>query len=526
MAVLDIRLSRLVLSGLVAAFITLLLNQPIIESLLGIGGWTLLLPLLLVLFSLNFFLAQLFSLPWLQKGWLIALILMAAGSQYFMQQYGIVIDKSMLINTLETDSQEAAGLLSRGMIGYFGSLALLPALFVSRVRIKPARHVLRAACKWVASLIGSLCLIVTIILVHYQSYASTFRENRYLRHEALPLATLTAGYGAADIKLGGAFRPPFTHIAEDAHLPDTQSFADSKPQLVILVLGETVRADHLGLNGYERQTTPKLAQRGVINFGAIDACGTATAVSVPCMFSYLPRETYDDTLAKNSDNVLDVLERAGVTVLWRDNNTGCKEMCTRVETENIFTEPETYGCGHDHCPDTVLLNRLADRLEAEAGKQKPILVVLHQLGNHGPEYYRRSDQAHKQFLPECTTNLLNQCSRQEIVNAYDNAILATDTFLDETINVLESLAPHYDGTMMYMSDHGESLGENGVYLHGLPYWMAPDAQKKVPFLMWKPGLQVDTPMGLSHDYLFDSLLGYMHVETSFKRPEFDMFGTN
>lgn len=522
-----------VLSALVAAYMTLVLNQPVASSLLAIEGWTLFGPLLIVLFGINFFLSQLLSAPLLQKPWLILLIAMAASSQYFIQQFGIVIDKNMLINVLETDSREASDLVSSRMLTYGAMFILLPAILITQVHVRRSSTAVRGFALWIGSLIGSLALAMVIIFSHYQSYASVFRENRYLSHEALPLAVLTASYGAAQSKLSEMFPPPFQHVAEDARLSAVDVEADNRPQLLILVLGETVRADHLSINGYQRTTTPALEKRQIVNFGAIDACGTATAISVPCMFSYLSRENYDDTLAKHSDNVLDVLTTAGVRVLWRDNNSGCKEVCARVETENLYSTAEANHCEYGHCPDTVLLEGLASRLTSEVGSQRPVVVVLHQQGNHGPEYFKRSEPAQKKFLPECTSKLFDSCTQQEIINAYDNAILATDAFLEQTITLLESLAEHYDVTMMYLSDHGESLGENGVYLHGLPYWMAPDAQTKVPFLMWKPGLDSSVQqslvacehngLALSHDYLFDFLLDYMHVDTVFGRPQFNVF---
>lgn len=524
---------RLVLSALVAAYLTLLLNQTVVSSLLAINGWTLLGPLLVVLFGINFFLAQLLSISRFQKPWLILLVSMAAGSQYFIQQFGIVIDKNMLINVLETDSSEATDLLSSGMFVYGAMSILLPALLIALVGIRRSGYAVRGIAVWAGSLVASLAVVAVVIFSQYQSYASVFRENRYLSHEALPLSFLTAGYGAAQIKLSELFPPAFIHVAEDARLVSADITAATRPQLVVLVLGETARADHLSINGYERKTTPELELRQLVNFGAIDACGTATAVSLPCMFSYLSRENYDDTLAKHSDNVLDVLAAAGVRVLWQDNNSGCKEVCARIDTENLFSTPQSSLCEYEHCQDTILLEGLRNQLIAELSGQRPVLVVLHQQGNHGPEYYKRSELTQKQFLPECTSNMFDKCTQQEITNAYDNAIFATDAFLADTIMLLESLAGHYDATMMYVSDHGESLGENGVYLHGLPYWMAPDAQKKVPFLMWKPGLDSsvqqsldackESGLALSHDYLFDFLLHYMRVRTSFMRPELDVF---
>src|SRR5699024_5240303 len=121
----------------------------------------------------------------------------------------------------------------------------------------------------------------------------------------------------------------------------------------------------------------------------------------------LNRENYNEALAKNSDNLLDILKRSGVKVMWRNNNSGCKSMCDRVEQDQSFARDA--NCTAGECSDLVLLNGLKQKLLAEKSAATPIFIVLHQQGNHGPEYYKRSTATQKQFTPECESNLLNQC---------------------------------------------------------------------------------------------------------------------
>ncbi|WP_417704349.1 phosphoethanolamine transferase [Rheinheimera aquimaris] len=510
----------------VAALLTLAFNQSFMRSILPLGGWPVAWPLISLLFLLNLFICQLFGIGRLQKAWLIILITISAVSQYFMLQYGVIIDKGMLINAIETDSHEVYALLSAEMLPYFICYLLLPAVLVFRAQHHGASARSQAK-QYLFSMVSIIALILLLVMTQYQNLAGVMREHRSLKHQATPFNALNAVSGVVRSEILHPVIPAFKHYAQDARLVP----ATAKPQLLIMVLGETVRADHLGVNGYHRNTTPRLAKRNLINIGAIDACGTATAISVPCMFSYLEHDNYDEITAKHSDNLLDVLQRAGVKVLWRDNNSGCKDMCNRVEQDQSFA----LDCVAGECQDSALLNGLRQKILTTAQSAAPMLVVLHQQGNHGPEYYKRSLKQQKQFLPECENNLLVQCQTEQIINAYDNALLATDELLDNTIALLQSLSDTYDTSMLYVSDHGESLGENGVYLHGLPYWMAPEAQTKVPMLMWLSAqtvrrnmidtrcVQHNAEQAGSHDMLFSSLLGWLEVKSAAILPSQNIF---
>ena len=241
--------------------------------------------------------------------------------------------------------------------------------------------------------------------------------------------------------------------------------AGRRPALVVLVVGETARAANFSLGGYPRETNPRLAELPIVYFDDVSACGTTTAVSVPCMFSPYGRKAYSDAKAKSHESLLDVLQRTGVSVLWRDNNSGCKGACERVPQHEGRALRHPDFCAGDACFDEVLLEGLPAWIDALAGDG---LVVLHQQGSHGPAYHERSPAAFKRFTPECADAAVESCSRESIVNAYDNTILYTDFVLSRLIALLEREAERFDVAMLYVSDHGESLGENGLYLHGLP----------------------------------------------------------
>jgi lipid A ethanolaminephosphotransferase len=254
------------------------------------------------------------------------------------------------------------------------------------------------------------------------------------------------------------------------------------------------------------------------------------------MFSVLTRDDYSDKKAKSQESVLDVIHHAGVPVFWRDNNSSCKGTCDRVDYENIqqWTLPEL--CNSRECFDNALLHEMDEKLAAMQGPNadKLKVIVLHPKGSHGPDYYNRYPEEEEVFKPACHTNQLSDCTQQEVINAFDNTIHYTDQFLAKTIAWLKASEGQYNTAMIYLSDHGESLGEKGLYLHGMPYMLAPEEQKHVPMFMWfSPGyeqeqgvdrscLEAKRAQAFSHDNLFHTLLGLASVNTSVYEPELDI----
>jgi lipid A ethanolaminephosphotransferase len=286
-----------------------------------------------------------------------------------------------------------------------------------------------------------------------------------------------------------------------------------------MVVGETARADRFSLNGYERRTNPLLARLGVISFTDFSSCGTSTAISVPCMFDIHERENFSSSESAATENALDVLRHAGVTVLWRDNNSNSKGVADRIAIED-FHSPETNPVCDTECRDVGMLSGLREYIDRQ--QSGDILIVLHQMGSHGPAYFKRYPDEFHVFVPTCDTKQLDDCSESEIGNAYDNSILYTDYFLSQVIELLRSYDDRFETVMLYASDHGESLGESGIYLHGLPYWLAPDAQTRVPVILWFGRNYHDVDVAamrqlrdepLSHDNLFHTLLGLFEIDS-------------
>ena len=449
------------------------------------------------------------------KPFVILLLLISSFTNYFMQTYNVIIDETMIQNTLETNMNESLDLLTSKLFVYVFLLGVIPSFIVFKlpVRYGTFRQELASTLKGV---VLSLLMIVIMLFSFSKFYTSFFRENKPLRFYTNPTFYLySAGKYVHDTfyKRDNTLQP----LGRDAKL--VKSTPETR-KLTIVVVGEAARANRFSLNGYERQTNPLLEKEDIINLSNISSCGTSTAISVPCMFSHLERKNYSDKVAKNSENVLDILKHTGVSVLWRDNNSDSKGVALRVTYEDFRTAKTNTLCDEE-CRDEGMLVGLQSYVDAQKGD---VMIVLHQMGNHGPAYYKRYPKAYERFTPTCQTNQVEQCTTEEIGNAYDNAILYTDYFLSKTIAFLKENDERFETALIYMADHGESLGEKGLYLHGIPYFMAPREQTHVGAFVWlgeksKQKINLEqfkekASLDYSHDNLFHTILGLMEIETS------------
>lgn len=462
---------------------------------------------------------------------LTVLLLVTAAGSHFMLAYGVVIDPSMMVNVVQTDPRESADLFGGGLALSVAGLGLLPAWAVWRWPLRQARW----PRQWLHNLgLGAAAIAVALlaVLAAFQPLASTMRNHKALRYLINPLNTIYAIGSVAAEPLRPAARQ-FRTLGEDAALGASYA-GHARPLLLVLVVGETARSDHFGLNGYARDTTPELAREGVLSLRQARSCGTSTAASLPCMFSHLGRDGYAGRDA-NHENLLDVLQRAGLAVLWLDNQAGCKGVCDRVPHAAVDAARHPALCPDGECLDMALLDGLDQRLAGlgEPARSKGVVLVLHQMGSHGPAYGKRSPAPFKRFGPECAGASLQQCSRDQVVNAYDHSIAYTDHVLASTVRWLKARSARYDAAMLYVSDHGESLGEGNLYLHGLPYAVAPDVQKHVPWIQWLSDgaarrREIDPSClpslrdrAVDHDHLFHTVLGLMDVRTTAYRGALD-----
>lgn len=458
-----------------------------------------------------------------------ALFIVAALGSYFASAYGAVMNQDMLRNVIQTDPAEVDGLMNFDLLAHVAVLGVIPAILVWRIALPSStwRFRLRQRLIFVGS---ALALCAVALFACSSNYAVFLRGHKSVRYSLSPAAPIVS---LAGLLFAHERRDPRAPLIDVAGNVQRTAAVAHKPLVLFLVVGETARAANFQLGGYARATNPRLqGMTDLVYFDHATSCGTSTAISVPCMFSHLPRAQFDVDRAARYTNLLDTLVKADLGVEWRDNNAGCKGVCARVVEVEYRGESEPVHCPNSYCYDEVMLKDLAARLET---LQRDTVVIFHAIGSHGPAYSERYPQQFETFKPACRSNELQRCSKEEIVNAYDNSIAYTDYVLSRQIELLRENADRLDSVLLYASDHGESLGEQGIYLHGMPYSFAPRVQKEVPMLFWasqgyleRTGLSMSCMRthahdAVSHDNLYHTVLGAMAVRDAVYDPRMDLF---
>lgn len=451
----------------------------------------------------------LFTHKTLFKLTVVLLMFTGALSGYFMDTFGTIIDANMYTNAMQTDSAEVLDLLTPKLFFYLGCASFIAFWVLFRAHISFSSYTKELGQKAFVALV-SLTLITGLYMSLSKSYSSFFRNHHELKMYLNPYYPIASFVKFAYAKIKP--KPEFMAIAMDA-----SRVSSEKKKLVVFILGETARAQNFSLSGYNVPTNPLLSKRNDIVFlNNFASCGTATAISVPCMFSKFGRNNWSEE-KESYENVVDVLAKTGVRIIWRDNNSGGDKAIAKRMKDVVQYGGKTF--------DDVLLSDFQTNID---NAYEDTFVVLHQEGSHGPTYFKRYPDAFKKFAPTCDTQELDKCSHEQIVNTYNNTILYTDYIINETINLLKANEGKYETTLIYISDHGESLGENGVYLHGLPYMIAPEAQKHVPALVYfddkrkTERLAIKASERFSHDNLFHTLLGRFAITTAEYKPNLDI----
>ncbi len=458
------------------------------------------------------------------------ILVLAAGASYAVMTQGIYFNADQIQNILQTNQTEASAWISMKFISWLLFTGILPALlYILFIRVEPKNRWWKGWLWRLASVAVSLGVILAVAATSYQNYASFFRNNKGITHQIIPVNFIGASFKTA-YNYYDAHRP-FEAIGEDAKRLSPQG---AKKNLMVLVVGETTRAENWGLNDGAPDTTPQLKQMAdVINYPQASSCGTSTAISVPCMFSRMSREEYNGNTAKHQENLLDMLQRAGLYTSWRENDSGCKEVCNRIKRIDMHKTiaDAAAQCKGDLCYDTVLLDKLQEEIDTMPNDG---IIVLHTNGSHGPAYFERYPPELRKFTPTCDTNQIQDCDLSKLANTYNNTIVAIDDMLAKTIQLLKA-DDKVNSALWYFSDHGESLGEKGLFLHAAPYAIAPSQQTHIPMIFWaSPGFYSDRKLDeacmrqtaqqpKSHDHVFHSLLGIFDIGTQEYKKEWDMF---
>ncbi|EOA4148099.1 phosphoethanolamine transferase [Campylobacter coli] len=459
-------------------------------------------------FGLVHMIFSLIFVKYLTKILSIFFILSSCTSLYFITFYGVLIDSDMIQNVMQTDIKEVKDLLSWRLV-LLAIVVLLFCVFILRIRIE--NNTEQGFFKKIRVRVLSALLGCSIFLIAFVPLSKTFipffRTYNEIRMYNVPFYPIYAVYRycVRFVKV----KPEFKTIANDAYRENNHT-----KKLLVLVVGETARAANYSLGGYAKNDTNFYTKKdNVVFFDNFSSCGTATAVSLPCMFSLSKCQNYSSS--EYQENVMDILQKTGVKASWIDNNSGgCKGVCDRLSDKQQLSSDW----------DENLLPFLKERLDSLDTQN---IIVLHLQGSHGPAYYKRYPSEFKKFIPTCDTNELSKCDSEALINTYDNTLLYTDYLLSEIIKLLKE-KKDYESSLIYLSDHGESLGENGIYLHGMPYAIAPSYQTHIPVIFWSNDkklmmtAQNHKGLKLSQDNLFSTLLGYFDVKTMVYEPEYDL----
>lgn len=468
-------------------------------------NWFITFVFIIAYFALVHAIFSLFFVKFFTKFFSILFIISSFLSVYFISFYGVLIDSDMIQNVVQTDIKEVKDLLNLKLI-LFVALALLLVFYVVKVKIDYSSFKSHMKIK-IINIISTLIVVSAVLIPLSKTFLPFFRNYNEIRMYNTPFYQFYAVYRYY-IRFVKA-KPEFKTIANDAYRENNHT-----KKILVLVVGETARAANYSLGGYAKNDTNFYTKKdNVVFFDNFSSCGTATAVSLPCMFSISKRRDYSSS--EFQENAMDILYKTGVDATWFDNNSGgCKGVCDRLAykqklssdlDENLLT------------PFKEKLNHLSDQN----------IIVLHLQGSHGPTYYKRYPNEFKKFTPTCDTNELSKCDSKALINTYDNTLLYTDYLLSEIIKLLKE-QKDYESSLFYLSDHGESLGENDIYLHGMPYAIAPSYQTHIPAIFWSNDENLmnlakeHKGLKLSQDNLFSTLLGYFDVKTSVYEPEYDL----
>ncbi len=517
---------------ILSLYYTFVLNYPLVSrfydlSIKSSALFAFSSPLVLIFAFIIIF--TLVSIPYIFRPFIILLTLASSLAFYAALKYNIMFDSTMIQNIFETNVGEATSYINLSAVLYFLVTGILPACLIFYFKIKPIKTFLKGILQRVLLIVVAVLGLLLIATFYYKSYASVGRNNSYLNKMINP------AYFFNSVKY--LHKKYFTKkldylvIGKDSKLTAAKN---KKPTLMILVLGETARAQNSTYNGYARNTTPYTEKLGMIAFQNVASCGTETAVSVPCMFSNMPRRSYYKARANTQDDVLDLLTYAGVNVIWKDNDGGSKGVDKHVKSVALAIKDNPKLCKNDNCYDEILLKGLDGYINSNS---KNKLIALHFKGSHGPTYWQRYPLKMEKFTPSCDRSDIEKCSNKELINVYDNTLVYTDYVLAKAIKLLKKYQHKYNVALMYISDHGESLGEYGFYLHGSPYAIAPIYQRRVPWLLWMPDQYAkakgidkkcliakakSTKTGLSHDNFFHTLLGFYGVKSKAKDDKLDL----
>ncbi len=475
----------------------------------------------LLIFTILVSLFLLLGQRYLLKPLIIILVFVSAINYYFLNNLQVVIDEGVIQSTVDSFVERNWGeindLLTFKYFIFLFFLAFLPSIILFFIKIEYPNFKKEVAVRIVFPLF--LFLVTgTLIFLNYKNISFIARGISELKTQVIPHYFISNVKDYIDVRVDA--NRDFIKLKYTAD----QLFPEEK-MIGVFIVGETARADRFSLNGYSKKTNPFLEKQNIQNFSDAYSCGTYTAVSVPCMFTLSEYKKYNAHESKFQENLLDLIKSSNIETVWIGNNSSCKHVCDRVKTIDYVDKDSRNYIGYG-VHDEVVIDGLKKILSEN--KSNKILIILHTMGSHGPAYFKRYPDEFEKFKPSCRSNEPQSCSADELNNSFDNTILYTDYIISKAINVLKN-EEESQNFLIYASDHGESLGENGVYLHAAPMRIAPKEQIHIPILMWASenlkrkrkliGKNYPTyresKNKISHEYLPHTILDFFNLKTPY-----------
>lgn len=483
-----------------------------------------------VLFIVIFLFIYVISFRYFTKFISIFILILSGLFSYGILNYNIDLNNENIIGSIfETKIPEAISFFSINFLVYFLFVSILPLILIIKSKIKYPSTIKFLKYKFIFSIIFSLFVFISFRNHQvYNAFAAETKISELFNVNFLPVNFIhgfkryfkAKYYQNYNSKLNNKF------ITFDSYNKKREK---NKKNFFILILGESARSKSFSLNGYERETNPKLKKQDIISFTNFYSCGTVTRVSIPCIFSNFSRKNFNFHDYDHTENLLEIVHKLGFQVSWYENGMGSQGV-TRNQKEIVLGN--FYNSNFDEALNKALPSK---KKLINENNPKDLFFVLHQRGSHGPDYINRYPESFTNFLPSCKSSVLKSCDLQSIINSYDNSILYTDYNINYIINYLKEFEDIYNTAMMYVSDHGESTGEYGFYMHGIPYLIAPDEQIHIPFILWLSKefqnnekinyncLKLKKSEHYSHDNLFHSILSLLNIMSSAYDSKLDIF---
>lgn len=417
---------------------------------------------------------------------------------YFINSYQVLITDKMMGNVFNTQYSEASGFFSWDAILYILFLGILPCIYIFIRHIdygKPKRFFANTGI--------SLGLALLIALGNIQNWPWIDRHATQLGSLLMPWS-----YTINSIRFYNAEKK---RNRKAIPLPDAKIATESK-DVCVLIIGESARRQNFSLYGYNRHTNPLLEKDSVTALIA-DAAATYTTAGVKAILDHKPTSKLYEILPN-------YLFRTGVDVVWRTSNWG--EPPVHIDKYYKVKDLKKMDPKADSRYDSILLVGLKD--EILSCKKNKMLVILHTSTSHGPTYNKKYPAEFEVFSPVCKTVEMSKANPQELMNAYDNTIVYTDYLVHSVIEMLRGI-PQRRSCVMFVSDHGESLGEGNLYMHGLPLKVAPKEQFEIPFIVWTSDktMKINNKEKVGQYHVFHSVLSFLGIQSPVYDKKMDIF---